>query len=94
MLMVPPAVRVFLGTAPCDMRGSFDGLAAMTQEQLGEDPLTGWAFHLTQSAYGQNHGPLWGRPGLLSVLQAPVCHRGGVPRLASRDQMPASPSAG
>ncbi len=44
MLMVPPSVRVFLATAPCDMRRSFDGLAAMVQEQLGEDPFSGQLF--------------------------------------------------
>ncbi len=44
MLMVPPSVRVFLATAPCDMRRSFDGLAALVQEQLGEDPFAGGLF--------------------------------------------------
>ncbi len=44
MLMVPPLVRVFLATAPCDMRRSFDGLAAMVQERLGEDPFAGGLF--------------------------------------------------
>ncbi len=44
MLMVPPSVRVFLATAPCDMRRSFDGLAALVQEQLGENPFAGGLF--------------------------------------------------
>ena len=44
MLMVPPSVRVFLATAPCDMRRSFDGLAALVQEQLDEDPFAGGLF--------------------------------------------------
>ena len=44
MLMLPPSVRIFLAVQPADMRRSFDGLAAMTREVIGRDPLSGHLF--------------------------------------------------
>jgi transposase len=37
-------VRVWLYTRPTDMRKSFDGLAALAANALGEDPLSGQLF--------------------------------------------------
>jgi transposase len=37
-------VGVYLCTAPTDMRKGFDTLAALVQEQLGRDPLSGDLF--------------------------------------------------
>lgn len=37
-------IRVHLYGQPVDMRRSFDGLAALTQHSLGEDPLSGALF--------------------------------------------------
>lgn len=42
--MLPAGVRVFLCTQPQDMRCSFDGLALVTQQLLGEDPQSGALF--------------------------------------------------
>jgi len=44
MLSLPPSVRIFLCTQPADMRRSFDGLAALTEEVIGENPLSGHLF--------------------------------------------------
>ena len=44
MLSLPPAVRIFLCTEPTDMRRSFDGLALMVREVIGQDPLSGHLF--------------------------------------------------
>ena len=44
MLRLPGAVRVFLCLVPVDMRRSFDGLAAMAEHVVGEDPLSGHLF--------------------------------------------------
>jgi transposase len=44
MLTLPPTVRVFLALDPIDMRHSFDGLAAMVETRLGQDPLSGYLF--------------------------------------------------
>ena len=37
-------VRIYLCTAPTDMRKGFDSLAALVREALGQDPLTGHLF--------------------------------------------------
>lgn len=44
MLTWPPTVRIFVSTQPTDMRRSFDGLAMMTRENMGQDPLSGHLF--------------------------------------------------
>jgi len=44
MLTLPPSVRVFVSLLPTDMRRGFDRLAAMVQEIIGQDPLSGHLF--------------------------------------------------
>ncbi len=44
MLSLPPTVRIFLCAEPTDMRRSFDTLAFMTRQILGQDPLSGHLF--------------------------------------------------
>ena len=44
MLSFPPAVRIWLGTSPVDLRRSFDGLAEQVRQQLRNDPLSGHVF--------------------------------------------------
>lgn len=44
MLTLPATVRVFVGTAPCDMRKQIDGIALVVQQALGQDPLSGHLY--------------------------------------------------
>ena len=44
MIGLPAAVRVYLYTAPCDMRRGFDGLKALAEHGVGVDPLGGDLF--------------------------------------------------
>lgn len=44
MLTLPSSVRVFVGTAPCDMRKQIDGIALVVQQALGQDPLSGHLY--------------------------------------------------
>ncbi len=44
MLTWPPTVRIFVSTQPTDMRRSFDGLAMITGEGMGQGPLSGHLF--------------------------------------------------
>jgi transposase len=42
--MIPSGVKIFLATSPVDMRRSFDGLAELVRQFLGEDPASGALF--------------------------------------------------
>lgn len=44
MLTIPPNVRIYLATEPCDMRKSFRGLSGLVREKLRADPLSGHVF--------------------------------------------------
>jgi len=44
MLSLGPSTRIWLCTAPADMRKSFDSLAALVRDGLGQDPLSGHVF--------------------------------------------------
>ena len=44
MLFLPPSVRIFVSSAPADMRWSFDRLSALAKEVLGQDPFSGHLF--------------------------------------------------
>jgi len=44
VLSLPSAVRIWLCTQPTDMRKSFDTLAALVRQGLGQDPLSGSLF--------------------------------------------------
>jgi transposase len=44
MLNFHAHLKVFVATAPCDLRLSFNGLWAAAQERLGEDPRSGALF--------------------------------------------------
>ena len=44
MLSLPPSVRIFVCLVPVDMRRSFDGLAALAEQVVGHEPLSGHLF--------------------------------------------------
>lgn len=44
MLSFHAHLKVFVATAPCDLRMSFNGLWSAAQQQLGEDPKSGALF--------------------------------------------------
>lgn len=43
MLTLPPSVQIYVATAPCDMRKSFDGISRIV-EALRLDPRSGHLF--------------------------------------------------
>ena len=44
MITPGPSVRIWVAAGVTDMRRGFDGLAAMVQQQLGQDPFSGALF--------------------------------------------------
>jgi transposase len=56
--MMPAQTRIFLCTAPVDMRYGFDRLAQAVREQLGQDPLDG-SLYLFANRAGTRLKVLW-----------------------------------
>lgn len=44
ILNLPPSVRIYVCAEPTDMRKSFDGLSALVEQVLAEDPFSGHLF--------------------------------------------------
>jgi len=64
MLNLCSATRVFVATAPVDLRGSFNRLAALTQSVLAQDPLSGHWFVFTNRRRNRVKILLWDGSGL------------------------------
>jgi transposase len=64
MLTLPPSTRVFVATRPADMRRSFDGLAALVRDFLGDDPLSGHLFVFRNRVGDRLKILWWDRDGL------------------------------
>lgn len=64
MLNLGPATRVFVATAPVDLRGSFNALAARVQTQLQSDPLSGHLFVFTNARCNRVKILFWDGSGL------------------------------
>jgi transposase len=58
MLSLSLPGRVFLCTLPTDMRKSFDSLAGLVEQELGQDPLSGDLF-VFRSRRGDRLKLLW-----------------------------------
>lgn len=64
--MIRAGVRVWLATAPVDMRKSFDGLAEVVRAFLGHDPLSGHLF-VFRNRSAQRVKILWWDSGGLAI---------------------------
>ena len=64
MINLPPTVRIFLASAPADMRRGFEGLAALTTSVLRQDPLSGHLFVFRNRRGDRLKILYWDRDGL------------------------------
>jgi transposase len=60
---LPPTVRIWLAAEPVDLRKSFDGLAALVQEGLRGDPLSGDIFVFRNKAADRIKLLVWEEDG-------------------------------
>lgn len=67
MMLLPRAVKVYVATAPCNLRKSFDGLSNEVREALGKDPLCGHVFVFLNRRKTQVKLVLWTRGGFTIV---------------------------
>lgn len=63
MLTLPPTVRVFVATAPCDLRKQFDGIAILVEQGLRHDPRSGHLFVVFNRRGDQVRILFWDRQG-------------------------------
>jgi len=63
MIALPPQVRVFLYRLPTDMRKSFNGLVALTESALKQDPLSGSLFVFVNRRRDRIKILYWGQTG-------------------------------
>ncbi len=64
MLMLPPAVRIFVCLQATDMRKGFDGLVAVTRERLEKDPFSGHLYVFFNRRRDRVKMLFWDRSGL------------------------------
>ena len=86
MLSLPPAVRIFVATAPTNMHLSFDRLAALARDVLQQDPLSGHLFAFFNRSGDRVKILYWDRSGFClwyKRLERGVFHlpHAGAPRL-------------
>jgi len=63
MIALPPQIRVFLYRRPTDMRKSFNGLVALTESELKQDPLSGSLFVFVNRRRDRIKILYWGHTG-------------------------------
>jgi transposase len=63
MLNFPASVRIFVAREPTDLRRSFDRLAAMATDVLGQDPFSGHIFCFFNRRRDRAKLLLWERGG-------------------------------
>jgi len=64
MLNIAPGTRIFLATGPTDMRKSFDGLFAVVQSVIEQDPFAGHLFLFRNRNRDRVKIMYWDRDGI------------------------------
>lgn len=67
MMLLPRAVKVYVATAPCNLKKSFDGLSNEVRAVLAQDPLSGHVFVFLNRRKTQVKLLLWTRGGFTIV---------------------------
>lgn len=63
MLMLPPSTRVYVATAPTDLRKGFDGLSAAVAGVFAQQPTSGHLFVFRNRRGNQVRVLFWDRTG-------------------------------
>jgi transposase len=67
MMLLPRAVKVYVATAPCNLKKSFDGLSNEVRAVLAQDPLSGHVFVFLNRRKTQVKLLVWTRGGFTIV---------------------------
>jgi len=85
MFTLPPAVRIYMATAPTDMRKSFDGLSAAVTQIIDQDPTSGHLFVFRNRRGDQVRVLFWDRTGYCIIAKRLAQGSFHLPRTASPD---------
>jgi transposase len=69
VLLLSRAVHVYVATAPCNLRKSFEGLTNEVRQVLAKDPLSGHVFVFLNRRKTQVKLLLWTRGGFTIVTK-------------------------
>ena len=69
MFFLPRSVRVYVATAPCNLKKSFDGLSNEVRCVLAADPLSGHVFVFLNRRKNQVKLLVWTRGGFTLVTK-------------------------
>jgi transposase len=69
MLLLPRSVHVYVATAPCNLKKSFEGLTNEVRQVLARDPLSGHVFVFLNRRKTQVKLLLWTRGGFTIVAK-------------------------
>jgi transposase len=69
VLTFPAGVRLYLATAPTDLRRSFDGLSAIVQGAFGKSPTSGDLFIFLNRRATQVRILFWDRDGYCVLMK-------------------------
>ena len=67
MILLPQAVRIFVASAPANLRKSFEGLSNEVRNVLAADPLSGHVFLFLNRRKTQVKMLVWTRGGFMIV---------------------------
>jgi len=84
MILLPRSVRIYVATAPANLRKSFEGLSNEGRSVLTADPLSGHLFLFLNRRKTQVKILMWTRGGYTVLHNQPASY------YASFDQMLAS----
>jgi transposase len=84
MLSFPPAVRIWLGTQPVDLRRGFDALAEQVRRHLHGDPLSGHIFVFRNKRADRVKLLYWDEDGFVIVYKR--LEQGSFPWPGATDQ--------
>lgn len=87
MLTLPPSVKIYICTQPVSMHKSFDGLAGMARDVLGENPMAGHLFVFRNKRADKMKILFWDRNGFLLFYKRLERGTFRFPATAKLDQM-------
>ena len=67
MILFPSSVRIYVATAPTNLRRSFEGLSNQIRMTLGADPVSGHVFLFLNRRRNQMKFLVWTRGGFTIV---------------------------